>query len=65
MNAEQILQSTMQRMVIEGTALKLRAELPTMLDLYPVIAQMQFARYDALVKAGFSQEQAMFLLTHN
>ena len=51
-----------ERLELELASDNIAKIVPTMLGLYPAIAQMTKAYFDALVKEGFSENQALHIV---
>ena len=41
---------------------KLRKDLPHMIETQVILAEYNFARYNALIQAGFSKDDALWLI---
>lgn len=48
-------------LTIDELLIKMKLELPQQLQLVAIFAKIQKAKYDALVKAGFSKQDALYL----
>lgn len=62
MDHEDKLMCELQAGIAKAEAEKLIAALPTVIAVQKAIAEYQYARYSALTKAGFNEQQAMYLL---
>lgn len=53
-----------QRAALEARGEKLKEQLPVLEKMAEVVAQVKFVNYKALIKSGFTPEQAMFLIVN-